>query len=342
MVGPSSSTSIRQSLSAFVVLLCILTGFYINSKNTNTNTQPSEMSKVAKDFVPRAIYKSFLAVEQSEGVGARVRRSIGTLNVRNFTPFLMLDHLTKAGGGFPDHPHRGQETVTYVLKGAVDHEDFTGSKGTIHAGDLQFMTAGKGIVHAEMFNQEVKETPEIMQLWVDLPAELKECEPRYRDLKAEEIPVAKPNDKVEVKVIAGESYGVKSVQDLAYTPMCMYDYKVQPGGVVRQEVPEGWNTFLYVLHGGINVNGKKIDQFNTVLFKPNGDGVEFAVPEDGSETRVVLYGGQILDQEIVQHGPFVETSRDRIVKAFMDYQTGQNGFERASNWSSEIGKRKIF
>lgn len=300
------------------------------------------MSKVAKDFVPRAIYKSFLAVEQSEGVGARVRRSIGTLNVRNFTPFLMLDHLTKAGGGFPDHPHRGQETVTYVLKGAVDHEDFTGSKGTIHAGDLQFMTAGKGIVHAEMFNQEVKETPEIMQLWVDLPAELKECEPRYRDLKAEEIPVAKPNDKVEVKVIAGESYGVKSVQDLAYTPMCMYDYKVQPGGVVRQEVPEGWNTFLYVLHGGINVNGKKIDQFNTVLFKPNGDGVEFAVPEDGSETRVVLYGGQILDQEIVQHGPFVETSRDRIVKAFMDYQTGQNGFERASNWSSEIGKRKIF
>lgn len=344
MVGPSSSTSIRQSLSAFVVLLCILTGFYINSKNTNTQSQQTQsvMSGAVKDFVPRAIYKSFLAVEQSEGVGARVRRSIGTLNVRNFTPFLMLDHLTKAGGGFPDHPHRGQETVTYVLKGAVDHEDFTGSKGTIHAGDLQFMTAGKGIVHAEMFNQEVKETPEIMQLWVDLPAELKECEPRYRDLKAEEIPVAKPNDKVEVKVIAGESYGVKSVQDLAYTPMCMYDYKVQPGGVVRQEVPEGWNTFLYVLHGGINVNGKKIDQFNTVLFKPAGDGVEFAVPEDGSETRVVLYGGQILDQEIVQHGPFVETSRDRIVKAFMDYQTGQNGFERASNWSSEIGKRKIF
>lgn len=295
----------------------------------------------ATRFVPRAIQKLFLAVEQNEGVGARVRRSIGGLNVRNFSPFLVLDHLTKAGGGFPDHPHRGQETITYVLSGAVDHEDFTGSRGTIRKGDLQFMTAGRGIVHAEMINEEVKEAPEMMQLWVDLPAELKEVEPRYRDLRAEEIPIAKPDDKVEIKVISGESYGVKSVQDLAYTPMSMYDYKVQPGGVVRQDVPEGWNTFLYVLKGGINVNGEKVDQYNACLFKTEGNGVEFTVPADGQESRIILYAGKILDQDIVQHGPFVETSRDRIVKAFMDYQTGSNGFERANDWTSEIGKRKI-
>lgn len=126
--------------------------------------------KSANMSVPRAIRKAFLAVEQSEGAGARVRRSIGTPQLRNFSPFLMLDHFTiKPGAGFPDHPHRGQETITYLLKGAVDHEDFAGNAGTIEAGDLQFMTAGKGIMHAEMPRQNPDGSANVgMQLWVDL------------------------------------------------------------------------------------------------------------------------------------------------------------------------------
>lgn len=127
-------------------------------------------AKAANMSVPRTIRKAFLAIEQSEGAGARVRRSIGTPQLRNFSPFLMLDHFTiKPGAGFPDHPHRGQETITYLLKGAVDHEDFAGNAGTIEAGDLQFMTAGKGIMHAEMPRQNPDGSANVgMQLWVDL------------------------------------------------------------------------------------------------------------------------------------------------------------------------------
>ncbi|KAA8916205.1 hypothetical protein TRICI_001640 [Trichomonascus ciferrii] len=291
--------------------------------------------------VRREVLKTFLAGVQPEGDGARVRRSIGTPKLRNFTPFLMLDHLVSTGNGFPDHPHRGQETITYVLKGNVDHEDFTGSKGTIGPGDLQFMTAGRGIAHAEMPRKgDDGSDPEIMQLWVDLPKDLKECEPRYRDLAAKEIPVANPSDKVEVKVISGESNGVKSVQDLAYTPVVFYDYRVQPGGKVSQEVPDDFNVFLYILNGSLQVNETFVPEHHNVVFEPRGTTVEAHVPEDATEEcRFILVGGKRLDQSIVQHGPFVETSEDRIMKAFMDYQSGSNGFERIRGWSSEIGKR---
>jgi redox-sensitive bicupin YhaK (pirin superfamily) len=307
--------------------------------------QDLQMSSVAASakFVPRAVAKNFLAIEQSEGVGARVRRSIGTMNARNFSPFLMLDHFkTGEKGGFPDHPHRGQETITYMKKGYVDHEDFTGSAGTIGPGDLQFMTAGRGVVHAEMPRiGDDGVAPEGMQLWVDLPVKLKECEPRYRDLRAKEVPISKPNDKVEIKVISGESHGVKSVQDLAYTPVWFLDMTVQPGGSVIQELPKGWNAFLYSMQGSLDINNStKVPQFHTVLFDRQGDGVEISVDESANEpASFIVVAGQVLEQPVVQHGPFVETSRERIYKAFVDYQTGQNGFERAVNWESKIGKR---
>lgn len=296
---------------------------------------------MSDNVVPRGIAKNFLANEQPEGNGARVRRSIGTPNAKNFTPFLMLDHLVTIGGGFPDHPHRGQETITYVLRGKVDHEDFTGSKGTISPGGLQFMTAGKGIVHAEMPKRgDNGEDPELMQLWVDLPQDLKDTEPRYRDLDPKEIPIAHPSDKVEVKVISGETDGIKSVQDLAYTPVVYYDYRVQPGGKFVQDVENTFNVFLYILQGTLEINGKHIPEHHCVLFDQGGTSVVGGVGDNESgETRFILVGGQRLDQPCVQMGPFVETSQDRIVSAFMDYQSGKNGFERAKNWSSEIKNR---
>ncbi|ODQ78848.1 hypothetical protein BABINDRAFT_162523 [Babjeviella inositovora NRRL Y-12698] len=290
---------------------------------------------------PRSILKSVLAIEQAEGVGARVRRTIGTMAMRNFTPFLMLDHFNiDPKAGFPDHPHRGQETITYMMSGEFAHNDFTGASGILRLGDLQFMTAGRGIVHAEMPIPLEDGTPILgMQLWVDLPAELKECEPRYRDLRAAEIPIAKPNDKVTIKVISGESYGVKSVQDLAYTPVEYYDYEVAPGGSFEQKIPEDFNAFLYILSGpGLTLDGTHIKHFNTVFFKRDGEGIVGSVPEGGDEkTRFVIIAGKVLDQPIVQHGPFVETSKDKIYKAFDDYLRSSNGFERAKNWSSKIG-----
>lgn len=294
--------------------------------------------------VPRAIRKAFLAVEQAEGAGARVRRSIGTPQLKNFSPFLMLDHFNvPSGAGFPDHPHRGQETISYMLSGTFDHEDFAGNKGTLYAGDLQFMTAGRGIVHSEMPGQTTDGTPNMgLQLWVDLPKHLKSCEPRYRDLRAGEIPTVEVDGgKVRVKVISGESHGVVSLQDLAYTPVWLLDVTVRPGGRIVQPVPKGFNTFVYTLEGTVLLGGERrvVPQYHNVVFELEGDVV---VAENdaasGADAHFVVVAGQVLDQPIVQYGPFVVTSREEVMQAMFDYQTNSNGFERADGWASEIGK----
>ncbi|KXX82303.1 Pirin-like protein [Madurella mycetomatis] len=298
---------------------------------------------------PRAIRKAFLALQQSEGAGALVRRSVGTPSLRNFSPFLMLDHFSVSpGAGFPDHPHRGQETITYLLQGAIAHEDFAGNRGLLGPGDLQFMTAGRGIVHAEMPVHDPKDGKNVegLQLWVDLPKALKGCEPRYRDLKGEEIPLAEADGgRVKVKVISGQSHGVDSVKDLAYTPVWLLDVEVKPGGKIAQPLPEGWNAFAYILEGDVvfgkeGGEQKKIGQFHNVVFESEGQAV-YAKVEEGAEksARFVLIAGTPLDQKIVQYGPFVLTSQEEVYQAFMDYQTHSNGFERAKGWESEIGKQ---
>lgn len=297
--------------------------------------------------LPRAIRQAFLAIEQGEGAGARVRRSIGTAKLRNFSPFLMLDHFTIGrGAGFPDHPHRGQETITYLLSGGVDHEDFAGNKGTIGPGDLQFMTAGKGIMHAEMPHENEDGSPNVgMQLWVDLPSKLKLCDPRYRDLRANEIPTATVDDgRVSVKVISGQSHGVDSVRDLAYTPIWLLDVSIKPGGRISQSLPQGWNAFAYTLEGttvfGSNDSTQLVKQYHNVVFDQEGDYVEMSVPDNAeSGSRIFLVAGQPLDQQVVQYGPFVLNSREQVYQAMMDYQTASNGFERVRGWESEIGKR---
>ncbi|KAI0112771.1 hypothetical protein F4776DRAFT_656803 [Hypoxylon sp. NC0597] len=299
--------------------------------------------------VPRAIRKVFLAVEQAEGAGARVRRSIGTPQLRNFSPFLMLDHFSiKPGAGFPDHPHRGQETITYLLKGGVDHEDFAGHAGTIEAGDLQFMTAGRGIMHAEMPRQNPDGSANVgLQLWVDLPANLKSCEPRYRDLKAHEIPSVDLDDgKVHIKVISGQAGGVDSVKDLAYTPVWILDVEMKPGGKLAQPLPKGWNAFAYQLEGsavfGSGDSKQTVAQYHNCVFEPDGDVVLVEVPETAKENaRFVLIAGQVLNQKVVQYGPFVLNTPEEVRQALIDYQFHMNGFERAKDWQSEIGKSMV-
>ncbi|KIW07711.1 uncharacterized protein PV09_01644 [Verruconis gallopava] len=296
--------------------------------------------------IARGIRQSILAVSQSEGVGARVRRSIGTPRLRNLSPFLMLDHFSiSPGAGFPDHPHRGQETITYLLQGAVDHEDFTGSKGTIETGDLQFMTAGKGVVHAEMPRQNEDGSPNVgLQLWVDLPKSLKYCEPRYRDLRAKEIPSVDLDDgKVHVKVISGQSHGVDSVKDLAYTPVWLLDIEIKPGGRIEQPLPVGWTAFAYSLEGTVTFGegdkAQTVPRYHNTVFEQEGDKVVASVDAGATESaRFVLVAGLPHDQKIVQYGPFVLNSEEEVYQALMDYQMHRNGFERAANWESEIGK----
>ncbi|KAA8896296.1 RmlC-like cupin domain-containing protein [Sphaerosporella brunnea] len=296
--------------------------------------------------VARTIAKAFKAVEKAEGAGARVRRSIGVPQLRNFSPFLMLDHFSvNIGAGFPDHPHRGQETITYLIHGSIDHEDFAGNKGTIYSGDLQFMTAGRGIVHAEMPGKNEDGSPNVgLQLWVDLPKDLKYCEPRYRDLRGSEIPTIKTDDeRVEIKIISGNSHGVESIKDLAYTPVWLLDVTMQPGGKLSQLLPKGWNAFAYVLKGDQVIFGdKNVEQYYNVVFDQKGDGVEVVVPDNAeSEARFVLIAGEPQNQKIVQYGPFVVSSEEEVYQAMLDYQSHSNGFERARNWQSEIGKAML-
>lgn len=333
--------------------LATLSGYYISLTDTTTtstapSSSPSPNNPQANMTVPRAIQKVFLATEQSEGAGARVRRSIGTPQLRSLSPFLMLDHFSiRPGAGFPDHPHRGQETITYLLEGAVDHEDFAGNAGTIEAGDLQFMTAGRGIVHAEMPRQNADGSANVgLQLWVDLPAALKMCEPRYRDLRAAEIPRADADGgRVSVKVISGRAAGVDSVKDLAYTPVWILDVTVRPGGRLEQEVPAGFNAFAYTLegttefHGGAAAAPQSVGPYHNVVFERAGDVVVAAAPADAAApARFVLVAGQVLDQPVVQYGPFVLNSKEEVYQAIMDYQSHANGFERAENFQSVIGQ----
>lgn len=186
-------------------------------------------------------------------------------------------------------PHRGQETITYLLEGGVDHEDFSGNRGTLSAGDLQFMTAGKGIVHAEMPRQNPDGSANVgLQLWVDLPKHLKACEPRYRDLRASEIPkVNIDDDKVTIKVISGQSHGIDSIKDLAYTPVWILDIEVRPGGKITQPLPQDWNAFAYTLDGDVIVGKddqrRVVGQYHNIVFEPEGDVVHFEVDPDAEK-----------------------------------------------------------
>ncbi|RFN44412.1 pirin [Fusarium flagelliforme] len=298
----------------------------------------------------RAINKVFIALEQSEGAGARVRRSIGSFQQRNLSPFLMLDYLNGGiGEGFPDHPHRGQETVSYILKGTMEHEDFAGNRGVLHAGDLQFMTAGRGIMHSEQALPSPDGEPNAgFQLWVDLPKHLKMCEPRYRDLRAKEIPIAPLDDgKVVVKIISGKSGDIDGVKDLAYTPIWYLDVEIQPGGKLVQLLPKEWNAFSYIYEGCADFSSEtgdltRVQQHGTVIYQPGGDAVSIQVAQDGDRgARLLIIAGEILDQPIVQHGPFVSTSSEGIRQAFEDFYQSRNGFERAKGWQSENMRRRV-
>ncbi|GAA5822548.1 hypothetical protein JCM11251_006374 [Rhodosporidiobolus azoricus] len=304
--------------------------------------------------VSRSVTKAILARETPEGAGAVVRRSIGTQQLRNFTPFLMLDNFKVAeGAGFPDHPHRGMTTLTYMIAGEFEHEDFKGHKGRIGPGDLQFMIAGSGIMHSEMpIHGPGKKDPFGLQLWIDLPKEHKMVEASYQERRADEVASAHPSDNLTVKVVCGEVDGSEqegvvkgNVRPLGGCWFLDYVF-TKKGEKAYQRIPKGWNAFIYTLQGQTLVGPSSspaqrttVDQYHTAVLSNNENetGVEFEALTD--DARFVVVAGEPLEQEIVQHGPFVMDSVQGIRQAFMDYQMERNGFEGAHGWKSEIGKR---
>ncbi|XP_055338992.1 uncharacterized protein LOC129588677 [Paramacrobiotus metropolitanus] len=293
------------------------------------------MTKMAKF---RTVEHMLYAEEQMDGAGARVRRSIG--RSREFTqldPFLLLDHFdVKPPAGFPEHPHRGFETVTYMLKGSFNHEDFAGHKGSIGVGDLQWMTAGRGILHSEVPGPDGGEG---FQLWVNLAKKDKMIEPAYQELRSSDIPVANENG-VKAIVIAGECLGVKSPVRTR-TPTMYLDITLSPGAVLVQPVNETWNAFSYVISGKVAFGPPDEQQeketFYCVIYAKDGANVrmENTTAEDA---RLVLIAGQPLNEPLARRGPMVMNTQEEIDQAFRDFRNSQNGFERGKNWTSRFFK----
>ncbi|KAL5708279.1 hypothetical protein ACHQM5_019092 [Ranunculus cassubicifolius] len=281
---------------------------------------------------PRLVAKKILAKPQYEGDGAVVRRSIGRPELKQLDPFLMLDEFSVSPpSGFPDHPHRGFETVTYMLKGSFSHQDFAGHKGIIGTGDVQWMTAGKGIIHSEMPVGEGTQTG--LQLWINLASKDKMIEPRYQELLSKDIKKAE-KDGVEVHIIAGESMGVLSPV-YTQTPTMYLDFTLKPGSHLEQSIPESWNSFVYIIEGeGIfgSLKSPPVSAKHVLVFD-SGDGLN-VWNKSIAPLRFVLIGGQPIKEPVVQYGPFVMNTKDEIDQTIDDYHLCQNGFENAKKWKS--------
>eukprot|EP01087_Luapelamoeba_hula_P021561 TRINITY_DN756_c1_g1_i2.p1 TRINITY_DN756_c1_g1~~TRINITY_DN756_c1_g1_i2.p1 ORF type:complete len:282 (-),score=40.51 TRINITY_DN756_c1_g1_i2:81-926(-) len=269
----------------------------------------------------RSISSVVLVREQSEGVGARVKRSIGSRGLHRIDPFLMLDEATlRAPAGFPAHPHRGFETVTYMLEGSMTHEDSKGHKGTIGPGDLQWMTAGRGIVHSEMPASEG--VSHGLQLWINLAAADKMVEPQYQELLSKDIPVVTQEDGVSVRVIAGTSCGV-SAAVRTRTPTMFLDVTMQKDAEFTQAVPAEYNGFAYILSGAGTFGLESIEgRTSACLVLGSGDSLTIKATSSDAPLRFVLIAGKPIGEPIVQHGPFVMNTQEEIAQAFRDYQLG--------------------
>ncbi|XP_014680797.1 PREDICTED: pirin-like isoform X2 [Priapulus caudatus] len=241
--------------------------------------------------------------------------------------------------GFPDHPHRGFETVTYMISGATEHEDFVGHKGVIKVGDVQWMTAGRGVMHSEMPHGDKEAIG--LQLWVNLKKTDKMVQPSYQELKDADIPKV-TSEGVTVKIIAGETMGVKS-QVRTLTPSYYFDISMEKGAHMKLPLPKGWTTFVYTLTGtvqfGPSAQVKEVEEHSTVVFE-DGEMVE-AQNKGDKPARFVLLSGQPIGEPVVQHGPFVMNTAEDIQATIKDYHNTTNGFERARKWKSRSGNRLL-
>ena len=262
-----------------------------------------------------------------EGAGVKLRRSIATRRLNYVDPFLLFDHFGSDDPrdylpGFPMHPHRGIETVTYMLAGLVDHKDSIGNAGTIGAGDVQWMTSGGGILHEEMPKPKEGKM-EGFQLWVNLPARLKMSRPRYQEIPAAAIPVARRADGVTVRVVAGESEGVRGpVTEIAADPEYL-DVTVPSGTEYVQAVPEGHAALAYVFEGdGVfgEEGGQVVPSPRMVVF---GDGDRVRAKAAGKKPlRFLLLSGKPLGEPIARYGPFVMNTKEEIEQALEDLRKG--------------------
>ena len=262
-----------------------------------------------------------------EGAGVKLKRSFPSGRLNYLDPFLLLDHFGSPfredyEAGFPMHPHRGIETVTYMLKGEVAHRDSIGNEGKIGVGDVQWMTSGRGILHEEM-PQVKPEGIDGFQLWVNLPAKHKMTKPRYQEVAAKHIPIVTTNEGSQVRIVAGQVGSVSGpVTEIAAEPLYV-DVTVPAGSIYEQPIPQGHNSFAYVFEGsgyfGEGNDAVKVDPPALAIF---GDGDTVRVKADKIPVRFLLVAGKPLNEPVARYGPFVMNTKEEIEQALEDLRRG--------------------
>lgn len=271
----------------------------------------------------RAIDQIISPVATSDGAGVKIKRAIGTPTLDHLDPFLLLDIFGSQKGadyiaGFPDHPHRGFETVTYMLNGKMRHRDSTGNEGLLETGGAQWMTAGRGVIHSEMPEQ----TDGLMkgfQIWVNLPASQKMIAPRYQDIQAADIPEIKINDQANIKIIAGEIFDTVGPITKIVTGPLFIDVDLKGNSKIVFPVSQGKTALIYVYEGKMHIDGENVET-NRLVVLEDGDEVSLASCAQG--VKFILLAANPIKEPIVRHGPFVMNSREEIYQAFEDFKSG--------------------
>ena len=260
-----------------------------------------------------------------DGAGVKINRVLTQGLQRRLDPFLMLDAFgsDKPGdyiAGFPEHPHRGFETVSYMIKGSMRHRDSAGNEGLITDGGVQWMTAGRGVAHSEM-PEQTDGLMEGFQLWLNLPAKDKMTAPWYRDIPSEQIPRFETDLGAKVQVIAGESHGVVGAVQREATQPLYLDIELAANATFEQKLPPGHNAFIYVFRGQVLVDEQNVPQTRMAILANDAgsDGVRIVAAQP---SRLILIAGQPLNEPIAQYGPFVMNTHDEIRQAVEDFRAG--------------------
>jgi redox-sensitive bicupin YhaK (pirin superfamily) len=274
---------------------------------------------------PRSVERLIAGQPTSDGAGVKLTRVLTQPLQRRLDPFLMLDAFGTDNpedyiGGFPDHPHRGFETVTYMIAGRMRHRDSAGHEGLLQNGGVQWMTAGRGVIHSELPEQEDGRM-EGFQLWLNLPANDKLRAPWYRDIQSADIPEFTTADGVKVRAIAGRSHGIEAAMQRDVTEPLYLDLELPAGASFTQSLPSSHNAFVYVYRGGIGIGDVDVPLQRMAILRnePDSDGV---VLRSRAASRVLLIAGKPLGEPIAQHGPFVMNTNEEIFQAVRDYQSG--------------------
>jgi hypothetical protein len=271
----------------------------------------------------RKIKQIIQAIPASDGAGVKLMRSLGSADHLRVDPFLMLDAFSSENpddyvAGFPSHPHRGFETVTYLLDGHMLHEDHLGNKGNLRSGAVQWMTAGRGIIHSEMPQQE-NGRMRGFQLWINLPAKEKMKPAGYRDIQPDEIPaVSLPGGKI--KIVAGTYASTKGPVQGGSTDPLYWDVELKPGKTFSANIPDTHSAYVYPFEGSVEIGDRALKTHQGGVLG-SGDAIEVKAGADGA--RFLVLAAKPLNEPVVQYGPFVMNTREEIEQAIRDYQNGE-------------------